>query len=426
MKRSTSPWTQAIRLTVASLVIGPLCISSAIASPGRSTERLRRNVWNEWRAQYIANDTLPWTTLDSLTAAKTFVWHLPEALEAEADMSFYSGVKGDRSDSGWPLFLYLHGSGPRNLEWATGLRICSLFDDAPALYFIPRIPREDHYRWYPQSKQWAWEHLLRRAFASGDVDPARIYLFGISEGGYGGQRLASFYADYLAGAGPMAGGEPLRNAPPENLSNTAFSLVTGENDYMFFRYGLTEETGKALDSLQTLYPNEYVHRVMLEEGKGHAIDYRVTTPWLKQHVRHAQPRSFRWENYEMDGVKRNAFYNLEVLEEQAAGRTAYDFRVESNHIELKVDTVCYTTTFTDPRWGIEMVFHRELSPASHGSIRIYLSEELINLDRPVTVCVNGKEVAHQRLHVHREAMWKSLDLFGDPLRIFPTYIDVTW
>lgn len=31
-----------------------------------------------------------------------------------------------------------------------------------------------------------------------------------------GQRLGAFYADYLGGAGPMAGGEPLKNASPLN------------------------------------------------------------------------------------------------------------------------------------------------------------------------------------------------------------------
>ena len=31
-----------------------------------------------------------------------------------------------------------------------------------------------------------------------EFDPDKVYFFGISEGGYGSQRLASYYADYLA------------------------------------------------------------------------------------------------------------------------------------------------------------------------------------------------------------------------------------
>ncbi len=68
-----------------------------------------------------------------------------------------------------------------------------------------------------KSKQFAWEKLLRLAFVSGNINPDKVYFFGISEGGYGSQRLASYYADYLAGAGPMAGGEPLKKCTCRKL-----------------------------------------------------------------------------------------------------------------------------------------------------------------------------------------------------------------
>ena len=94
------------------------------------------------------------------------------------------------------------------------------FQDGPSIYFIPQIPNEGQlYRWWQRSKLHAWEKLLRLALLSDEVDPLRIYFFGISEGGYGSQRLASYYVDYLAGAGPMAGGEPLINAPVENCQH---------------------------------------------------------------------------------------------------------------------------------------------------------------------------------------------------------------
>lgn len=77
-------------------------------------------------------------------------------------------------------------------------------------------------------------------FPVGEIDPNRVYFFGISEGAYGSQRLASFYADYLAAAGPIAGGEPMENAPAENCANIAFSFRTGSNDKGFCRNELTE------------------------------------------------------------------------------------------------------------------------------------------------------------------------------------------
>lgn len=403
----------------------------------KAIEKIRREVWQEWCTAQAAADTLPWPAQDSLSLAHTVRWHLPDALEAHADMDFYGGTKGDKPQGGYPLLLYLHGSGPRDMEWATGLKLCQMFDDAPSVYAIPRIPREDRYRWYPQSKQWAWEHLIRQAFTRPDIDPARIYLFGISEGGYGSQRLASFYADYLAGAGPMAGGEPLINAPAENLSHTAFSFVTGMKDFMFCRNLLTAATCHALDSLADRYPGQYLHRIRMPENMGHGVDYRITTPWLVRYSREAQPKAFRWENFEMDGVKRNSFYNLEVLDEQPDVRTCYDVDIHDNTVRICVRHVTYETTFTDPQWGIPMLFKRHLSPAPHGRLRIWLSEELVNLNRPVTVVVDagatvpGSVVTHEQplqlTHesVHK-AMQQSCTLWGDPLRLFPAYVEVGW
>ena len=146
-------------------------------------------------------------------------------------------------------------------EWSTGLNICRNFDDAPSVYFIPQIPNEgEYYRWWQKAKQFAWEKLLRQSLLLGKIDPNRVYVFGISEGGYGSQRLASFYADYWAAAGPMAGGEPLKNAPAENCSNIAFSLRTGDKDTGFYRNTLTGYVLEAFDSLAHQHPGYFTHK----------------------------------------------------------------------------------------------------------------------------------------------------------------------
>ncbi|MBR6699101.1 MAG: hypothetical protein IKL71_03680, partial [Bacteroidaceae bacterium] len=241
---------------------------------------------------------------DSLSKANVTTWTLPDSLEPNAKMNFYLGVKGDMPKDGYPVFLYLHGSGPREHEWANGLRLAKMFQDGPSMYIVPQIPQEGAwYRWWQRSKQWTWERILRILMSMPEVDKNRICVFGISEGGYGSQRLASFYADYWAAAGPMAGGEPLINAPVENLAHVPLSFLTGDKDYMFYRHLLTKTTGEKLDSMQRLFPNEYKHRVELIPDKGHSIDYTPTTPWLAQHKRNAQPRHFIWENLEMDGLK---------------------------------------------------------------------------------------------------------------------------
>ena len=365
---------------------------------------------------------------DSLSKANVTTWTLPDSLEPNAKMNFYLGVKGDMPKDGYPVFLYLHGSGPRANEWATGLKLAKRFNDGPSMYIVPQIPQEgEWYRWWQRSKQWTWEKVLRIILSMPEVDKNRIYVFGISEGGYGSQRLASFYADYWAAAGPMAGGEPLINAPVENLAHVPLSFLTGDRDFMFYRHLLTKTTGEKLDSMQRIHPNEYVHRVKLLEGYGHSIDYTPTTPWLAQHKRNAQPRHFLWENFEMDGLKRNAFYNLQVLEEEDEFRTQYEFTANAdNSIDIKVDAVKYNPTWKDPRWGINMLFSKEFTPAQHGHLRIFLSDQLVDLKKKVTVRINGKEVFNGKVKGSKKNQKLAHELWGDPMRNFKHAIEVNW
>ena len=365
---------------------------------------------------------------DSLSKANVTTWTLPDSLEPNAKMNFYLGVKGDMPKEGYPVFLYLHGSGPRANEWATGLKLAKHFNDGPSMYIVPQIPQEgEWYRWWQRSKQWTWEKVLRIILSMPEVDKNRIYVFGISEGGYGSQRLASFYADYWAAAGPMAGGEPLINAPVENLAHVPLSFLTGDRDFMFYRHLLTKTTGEKLDSMQHIHPNEYVHRVKLLEGYGHSIDYTPTTPWLAQHKRNAQPRHFLWENFEMDGLKRNAFYNLQVLEEEDAFRTKYEFTANAdNSIDIKADAVKYNPTWKDPRWGINMLFSKEFTPAQHGHLRIFLSDQLVDLKKKVTVRINGKEVFNGKVKGSKKNQKLAHELWGDPMRNFKHAVEVKW
>lgn len=365
---------------------------------------------------------------DSLSKANVTTWTLPDSLEPNAKMNFYLGVKGDMPKDGYPVFLYLHGSGPRANEWATGLKLAKHFNDGPSMYIVPQIPQEgEWYRWWQRSKQWTWEKVLRIILSMPEVDKNRIYVFGISEGGYGSQRLASFYADYWAAAGPMAGGEPLINAPVENLAHVPLSFLTGDRDFMFYRHLLTKTTGEKLDSMQRIHPDEYVHRVKLLEGYGHSIDYTPTTPWLAQHKRNAQPRHFLWENFEMDGLKRNAFYNLQVLEEEDDFRTQYEFTANAdNSIDIKVDAVKYNPTWKDPRWGINMLFSKEFTPAQHGHLRIFLSDQLVDLKKKVIVRINGKEVFNGKVKGSKKNQKLAHELWGDPMRNFKHAIEVNW
>ena len=386
-------------------------------------------VWNIWRESVNAFDEEKLFPIEELENRKSSSWTLPQALEPNAVMPFYWGcnefpMKGDGK---YPLFVYMHGSGDKAQEWETGIGLSLRRFYSPAVYFVPQIPNAygEYYRWAIQSKQWAWEKLLRLSFLEDAIDANKIYFFGISEGAYGSQRLASFYADYLAGAGPMAGGEPLKNAPAENLANIAFSLRTGEKDYGFGRNYMTYIAAKTLDSLRTAHPHLYDHKIELIPGMGHGINYEATTPWLVQYERNPHPAYFYWEDYDMYGRHRNGFYNLRVNEpsrENEQQRTCYEVSRRGNTIEITVKNVTYTTT--ESLYNIPMVFKKDFTPATKGNITIFLDEESIDLTKPVTIIVNGRKAFNGKVKPCTKAMAESCALFFDPERVFPAAVTV--
>lgn len=394
----------------------------------RNVESQRAQVWKAWcEANHeFEEEKLP--SLRPLTDADTLLWPLPQALEPNAVMPYYYGTKGDKPAAGWPLFLYLHGSGPKEREWSTGYVLCSRFADAPSCYFIPQIPNEGaYYRWWQRAKQFAWERLLRQAFVDGDVDPLRVYLFGISEGGYGSQRLASFYADYLAAAGPMAGGEIPSDAPAENCGHIGFSLLTGANDFMFARHLLTARTHELFDSLQRCYPTEYRHRIELIPGRGHGIDYSPMTPWLSHFTRVVNPKHFVWEDYPMDGIYRRGFYNIAVHERDTTSgneRTRYEMSIKDNTIELTIERVAYEATQREPHWGIPIKHRKHYTPATEGKFTLYLSDDMVDLKKKVMLSVNGKQVYHGKLKADIRHMVNSCATFFDPVRVYTTAIEI--
>ncbi len=402
----------------------------------------RGAIWSAWReanARLGESKLPPLTPLDGAAPGQ---WTVPDSLERNAVMRYYYGTRGvPAAGQPLPLFVYLHGSGAPDSEWAAGRRLAlRLFGSEPSAYFVPRIPNTGYlYRWWQRGKQWAWEKLLRQVLAGGDVDPLRIYFIGISEGGYGSQRLASFYADYLAGAGPMAGGEPLINAPVENCANTAFSLLTGERDDGFCRNTLTRNTGLAFGEAQKEHAalaadgeRLFRHRVELVPGAGHGIDYSLTTPWLRQHERDPRPKVVLWEDFAMDGRRRGGFHNLWVVcpptLPDAGGdrRTLYKMVVRGNAVEVSVDNVSYAVAEKDPRWGIGLRYDRSLAPASGGRLRIFLDERMVDVRRDVTVTVNGREAFRGRLVPTVADMVESAAAYFDPGRVFAASVVVDY
>jgi hypothetical protein len=368
----------------------------------------KSEIWELWKKVNVDIDRFPAVETDSFSIHS---WDLV----GEDPMPFYYIQKGEGIGK-LPFFLNLHGSGPKDMELRNTMGWSMKYEDGPSRYFVPQIPSERRYRWWLKPVQYAWERMLRLAMIDDRIDPNKIYITGISEGGYGSQRLGAYYADYLAGVGPMAGGEPLRNAPPINYRYVAFSLQTGEQDHMFGRNTLTLAARDTFDHLAAQFPGDFVHQILLQPERGHGIDYTTTTPWLVKHIRNPHPKQLQWVHFPMDGRYRKAFYNIAFRqavpfeEGDTMDRLIFDIRYEGNDIYIDLQR-----TDADLK---ERLRYNDVG------ISIFLDESFIDLQKKVNVIFNGTQVYNKKVHLDRSHLIESCALFGDPERLFPIRVDL--
>ena len=100
--------------------------------------------------------------------------------------------------------------------------------------------------------------------------------------------------------------------------------------------------------------------------------------------------------------------------------------IHNNVVTINIKEVEYTAVEKDKNWGIEMRFNRSYKEAKGGQLRIYLNNELIDLNKPVTVIVNGKERLRKNVQANLRDMINSCTEYFDPYRVYPTSIDISY
>jgi predicted peptidase len=120
----------------------------------------------------------------------------------------------------YPLVLFLHGSGERGSDnraqtGKNGVMQTLLSEENraeyPCVVLAPQCPEEQW--WSDAGVPAALMGLLERTKTRHPIDPARVYITGLSMGGFGTWSMLAAYPDYFAAAIPVCGGGAPEQAP---------------------------------------------------------------------------------------------------------------------------------------------------------------------------------------------------------------------
>ncbi len=162
----------------------------------------------------------------------------------------------------WPLIIFLHGSGERgdNLEVVKAHGPPKLVENNPNFPFIVASPQlESNEKWGPDMLN----KMLSKIKKQARIDNSRIYLTGLSLGGYGTWVWANHSPQHFAAIAPVAGSSNIFNdtkpIDPCSLKGIGIWAFHGDNDTVVDPSGSFDMVQNArrcgLPARLTIYPN---------------------------------------------------------------------------------------------------------------------------------------------------------------------------
>ncbi|MBC8170065.1 MAG: prolyl oligopeptidase family serine peptidase [Anaerolineae bacterium] len=212
----------------------------------------------------------------TLTQQLDYLISLPEGYEANPDQRY-------------PLILFLHGAGERGGNGMGIEAVClqglpKRLDAGAKLPFIVVSPQCPLDHWWSEYTD-TLIGLLDATIARYRVDTSRVYLTGLSMGGFGSWHLAWQYPERFAAVAPICGGLPwfigLEGAA-EKLKNMPLWVFHGAKDTVV----PIEESRRIVNALKAVKGN--VKFTVYREARHDSWTKTYANPklyeWLLQHT----------------------------------------------------------------------------------------------------------------------------------------------
>jgi hypothetical protein len=180
----------------------------------------------------------------------------------------------------------------------------------------------------------------------------------------------------------MMAGHP-NEASLLGLRNLPFAIFMGGNDGAYNRNTIAGVKAGLLDEMEKLDPGGYVHMSRIYPGLGHWMERKdaEALPWMANFTRNPWPKRIVWVQ---DDITHDRFYWIRIPDKAAAkAEQKIEAIVESQTIRLEGDVPAKT--------------------------ELWLSDQLVDLDQPLKVIVNGKELWTGKVSRGAEAIRKSLE-----------------
>ncbi len=300
-------------------------------------------------------------------------------------------VFGQKPAAGRSLFLSLHGGGNaaasvNDEQWENQK---TLYQPSEGIYLCPRAPTDTWNLWHEAHIDPMFERLIANLIVLEGVNPDRVYVMGYSAGGDGVYQLGPRMADHWAAAAVMAG-HP-NDAQPFGLFNIGLTIHVGALDTAYDRNLVAQQWGTKLDQLAASNPGGYPHLVQIHANKPHWMDLEdaVAVPWMQKFTRNPMPSTVVWYQ---DDVPHTRFYWLAVEAAQALAKTEVRATRDGQRITLE--------------------------STSLSSIKVRLSDSMLDLDQPVSITANGREQFTGNVSRSIAVLANTLTERGDPRFLF--------
>ena len=314
------------------------------------------------------------------------------------------------TDRPWPVVLALHGVGGSGYgQVMTWLKSSAHNDE-----FIFIAPTYGSGLWWNEEAERLVLSVLDKVKQDYHIDTNRIYLTGFSSGGHGVWYFALRYSSLFAAINPIAAECPLPSLLV-NLEHVPVYIIHGTRDTV-----IPVEAARDASSRLEKLNYKVVYKELPDQNHQFPVnEIAKVLDWFRMHKRSLYPKRMKFFT---ESTKYPFSYWTEITEfSELVGQV---FKVHRDVSGRLVRPEGFSETATIEAEIKEE--NNEVYLTTHGvkALRLYLEEELIDMERPLRVYINGKAVYFEKVKRSVRTILDTVKRRNDREALFSAYLDL--